>query len=288
MLHRPAPSAIVVVAGALVGFVRPGALVGQQEREPGWYDQAEVSFVMTAGNSESSTLGVKNRLERLFPGSKLAFDAGGIRVETESTERSAIGTPDDFVIVEESDSRPTTENYFAALRYDREISERSYAYASGGWVRNRFAGIDDRWTGAAGVGWKLIESERTAFQADLAATATSEQPVVGDADSFAGLRLSWDLGHQLTETTKLSSALVVDENLSDTEDLRAEFDNSVAVDINGTLALKTGVKLLFDNLPALQEVGLRPAPGEPPSTTVLVPLDEVDTQVTVALIITVD
>ena len=288
MLHRPLPSAVAVFAPTFALLLWPGALVAQQEREPGWYDQAEVSFVLTAGNSESSTLGVKNRLEHLFPRSKLTFDAGGIRVETQSTERSAIGTPDDFVIVEQSDSRPTTENYFAALRYDRELSARSYAYASGGWVRNRFAGIDDRWTGAGGIGWKLIETARTAFQADLAATATSEQPVVGETSTFAGLRVSWDLGHQLTETTRLTSLLVVDENLSDTEDLRAEFSNAVAVDISGTLALKTGVKLLFDNLPALQEVELRPASGAPPAGTVLVPLAELDTQVTVALIITVD
>lgn len=286
MLHRLLLPAASVLTGAVLFCPEP--LAAQQEREPGWYDQAEVSFVLTAGNSQSSTFGVKNRLERLFTNSSLSFDAGGIRVETRSTERSAIGTPGDFEIVEQSDTRPTTENYFAGLRYDRDLSDRSYAYASGGWVRNRFAGVDNRWTGAVGVGRALIETDRTAFQADLAATVTSEEPVVGDSDSFAGLRFTWDLGHQLTETTKLGSLLVVDDNLSNTEDLRAEFDNSVTVDINDALALKTGVKLLFDNLPALQEVPLLPAPGEPPTTTVLVPLDELDTQVTVALIITVD
>lgn len=286
MLHRlPLYAASVLAAAALLCPVPLGA---HQEREPGWYDQAEVSLVLTTGNSQTSTFGVKNRLERLFSDSKLSLDAGGIRVETRSTERSAIGTPEDFEIVEQSDTRPTTENYFAALRYDREFSDRGYAYGSGGWVRNRFAGVDNRWTGAAGIGRTFIETERTAFQADLAATVTSEEPVVGDAESFAGLRLTWDLGHQLTGTTKLTSLLVVDENLSNTEDLRAEFDNSVAVDISDRLALKTGIKLLFDNLPALQEVPLRPAPGEPPTATVLVPLDELDTQVTVALIITVD
>lgn len=286
MGHRILLTIACILAGAPI--LAPGRLYAQDEREPGWYDQAEVSLVRTSGNTRSGTLGVKNRLERLFPASRLTLDAGGIRVETGTTERTAIGTPDDFEIVELTDSRPTAENYFAALRYDREISDRSYAYASGGWVGNRFAGIDNRWTGAAGVGWKLIDSERTAFRADLAATATSEEPVFGDSDSFAGLRFTWDLGHRLTETTKLASVLVVDENVSNTEDLRAEFDNSIAVDISGALALKAGLKLLFDNLPAVQELALSSAPGEPPTSTVLAPLDELDTQMTVALIITVD
>jgi len=286
MGHRILLTAACVVAGA--PMFGPDLLHAQDEREPGWYDQAEVSLVRTSGNTRSSTFGVENRLERRFPASRLTLDAGGIRVETGTTERTAIGTPDDFEIVEQTDSRPTAENYFAALRYDREISDRSYAYASGGWVRNRFAGVDNRWTGAAGVGWKLIDSERTAFRADLAATATSEEPVFGESDSFAGLRFTWDVGHRLTETTKLTSVLVVDENLSETEDLRGEFDNSIAVDISGALALKAGLKLLFDNLPAVQEVALRSAPDAPPSSTVLTPLDELDTQMTVALIITVD
>jgi hypothetical protein len=283
MAHRLVIRGSSFLAG--LAFLCPGSLDAQQEREPGWYDQAEVSLVLTEGNSRSSALGLKNRLERLFPDSRLTLDAGGIRVETGTTERTAIGTPDDFEIIEQTDSRPTAENYLAALRYDRDLSDRSFAYASAGWVRNRFAGVDNRWTGAAGVGWKLVETEQTAFKVDLAATASNERPVVGDADSFAGLRFTWELGHRLTETTKLTSLLVVDENLSETEDLRIEFDNSVAVDISGVLALKTGVKLLFDNLPALQEVGLRSAPGEPETATVLTPLDELDTQLTVALIV---
>lgn len=263
-------------------------LSAQEEREPGWYDQAELSLVVTAGNTQSNTFGIKNRLERIFPSARLAFDAGGLRVESGTTVRTAIGTPGDFAVIEDTDTETKAENYFASLRYDRELSNRSYIYGSGGWVRNRFAGIDDRWTGAVGLGWKLLETERTAFQADLAATVTSEQPVVGESSSFGGLRFTWDLSHELTETTKFTSALTVDENLSDTQDLRADFDNAVAVDISGALALKTGVKLLFDNQPALEDVVLLAAPGGPSTGTVAVPLDELDTQFTVALIIRMD
>lgn len=274
---------------ALAALAAPRSeLLAQEERTPGWYDQAEFSLVLTAGNTQSNTFGVKNKLERLFPAARLALDAGGLRVESGTTDRTAIGTPSDFEVVETTDTETKAENYFATLRYDRELTARSYLYGSGGWVRNRFAGIDNRWTGAAGLGWKLIESERTAFQADLAATVTSEQPLVGETESFAGLRFTWDLSHALTETTKLTSALVVDENLSDTEDLRADLDNAIAVDISDALALKTGVKLLFDNQPALEEVALLSAPGGPATGTVSVPLDKLDTQFTVALIVRMD
>lgn len=286
LVRRFRHTAIVFLLAVLLG-PQP-ELSAQEEREPAWYDQAEFSLVVTAGNTQSNTFGVKNRLERVFPAARLAFDAGGLRVESGTTERTAIGVPGDFDVIEATDTETKAENYFAALRYDRELSDRSYAYGSGGWVRNRFAGIDDRWTGAAGLGWKLIETERTAFQADLAATVTSEQPVVGASNSFGGLRFTWDLSHALTETTKLTSALTVDENLSDTEDLRADFDNAVAVDISGALALKTGVKLLFDNQPALEDVQLLAAPGGPSTGTVAVPLDELDTQFTVALIVKMD
>lgn len=284
MLPRYSSAGISVVV--LAAMATPADVAAQEQREPGWYEQAELTLVLTAGNTQSSAFGLSNRLERLFPSSRLTFDAGGLRIETGTTERTAIGTPDDFVVDEDTQTETTAENYFATLRYDRELSGRSYAYGSGGWVRNRFAGVDNRWTGAVGVGYRLVDSERTTWTADLGATLTSEDPIVGETDSFAGLRLAWDLGHQLTETTRFTSVLVVDENLSETEDLRASFDNAIAVDISDILALKTGLKLLFDNLPSLEEIDLFAVPGGPATGTVLVPLDEVDTQLTVALVVT--
>ncbi|HUP25508.1 MAG TPA: hypothetical protein VNB06_21530 [Thermoanaerobaculia bacterium] len=38
----------------------------QDEREPGWYDQAEVSFVQTGGNAEAGSLALRNTLERVW------------------------------------------------------------------------------------------------------------------------------------------------------------------------------------------------------------------------------
>lgn len=261
--------------------------LGQEEREPGLYDEAELSLVVTAGNSDSNAFGLKNRLERLWPSSRLTLDAGGIRIESGRVMRQAIGTgPNDFVVDEETVRETTAENYFATLRFDRELSERSFIYTSGGWVRNRPAGVDNRFTGATGLGRKLIDTERTHFQADIGATVTSEDRLVGGSDTFAGARFSWDFGHHLTESTKFASLLVVDENLSHTDDLRADFDNSISVNMSETLALKTALKLLFDNQPAFEQIDLFATPGGLATGTVPVELDGLDTQFTVALVIT--
>lgn len=270
-----------------LSLVLAAPVAAQDDREPGLYDEAELSLVVTAGNSESNAFGLKNRLERLWPDSRLAFDVGGIRIESGQVTRQAIGAgPDDFTVQEETVRETTAENYFATLRFDRELSQRTFVYTSGGWVRNRPSGVDNRFTGAIGLGRKLIETERTHFQADIGATVTSEDRLVGGTDSFAGARFSWDFGHQLTESTKFASVLVVDENLSDTDDLRADFDNSIAVNISETLALKTALKLLFDNQPAFEQVELFAVPGGPATGMVPVELDGLDSQLTVALVIT--
>ncbi len=111
-------------------------------------------------------------------------------------------------------------------------------------------------------------------------TYTIQEDVVeapGVDDSFFGLRGSYDFFHTLTESTGLSSVLVVDQNLNTPEDLRADWTNSIAVAMSERLALKTSLRLLFDNEPAFTAVPL--GDGQ-----VLTPLGKVDTVFTVAIV----
>jgi len=276
------PFTLLILLGS---FARPAASQ-ETEAPPAWTDNAELSFVLTAGNSESSSFGVRNRLARSFESSSLMFDVGGIRVESGTIRRSAVGTSQsDFTVSEETDRQTTAENYFASLRYDRQVSDRTYVYTSGGWVRNRFAGVENRLTGAAGFGIKLVETDQGSFAVDLGLTVSREEPLIGESVSFGGLRFGWGYTRQVTATTAFASTLVVDENLSDTDDLRADFDNSVAVSISDVLALKTGLKILYDKQPSLESIGLFDAPGGTLLGSVLTPLDKVDTQLTVSLVV---
>jgi hypothetical protein len=59
----------------------------------------------------------------------------------------------------------------------------------------------------------------------------------------------------------------------------------VSVALSEALAFKTALQLLFDNQPALIAVPLVDAGGTPTGADVLAPGDEVDTVLTVALVI---
>lgn len=277
------------IAALLLGTVAHAAPLKAQDDEPerGWFYNAELTLVFTSGNARANTFGLGAGLRRVWESTTLALRVGSLRTETANITRTAVGTPDAFTVEEDSELRLTAENYFARLRLDRSLSDRVFVFGSTGWERNTFAGYDNRFSFVAGLGNTWIDSDRTRFKTDYGFTFTTQDDVIDDpdtSDSFAGLRGSFEFWRQLTSTTSFESALAVDESLKDTEDLRADFTNSILIDISGALALKTSLALRYDNLPSLTSVALEQPLGTPTGETVLVPLDELDTLFTIALV----
>ena len=273
------------LALALLGLSAAGASfpVAGQEKELGLFDKAELTFVVTGGNSSQSTFGLKNSLDRIWENGALRFSAGGIRTESTVLTRTATGTADDFTVNEASTSTVTAESYFARGRYDRNVSEQVFLYGGSGWERNTFAGLQNRYSFVTGVGRTWTDQETLKFRTALGATYTIQDDVVDDpatADSFAGARFTYDLFKKLTATTDFGSALIVDQNGKDTADRRADFTNWLSVAMTQGLALKASLQLLFDNAPALQAL---PLGGT--GTTVLTPLGKTDSVFTLAVVL---
>ena len=275
---RIIPALGTLVIGASVLF-SPG-LTAQDERTLGWTDKAELNFVFTAGNASSSTFGLKNTLEGVWEKSSFKFSAGALRAESGTVVRTATGTPDDFTISKDTETELTAESYFLKGRFDRALTEGAFLYGGADWNRNTFAGIQNRFGFGFGGGRSWFDEDTRRLKTDLGLTYTiqddvSENPDV--EDSFAGIRASYDFFHKLTETTDFSSGLVMDENLDNTEDFRADWTNAIAVSMSERLALKTSLQILFDNHPALTAVPL----GD---TEVLTPLGKFDTVFSVAIV----
>lgn len=278
-MDRAPVRALVCVALALV------ALPVAAEEDLGWSDTAEFSYVLTDGNSESQTLGFKNVLKRAWENARFTLKAGGIRAETTTTTRTAVGTPGAFVIDERSVTETAAENYYLNGRYRADITDRFFWYAGAGWDRNRPAGIENRYIAEGGVGNTWVANDDVTFSTEYGATFTDQEDVVGPGDSFVGARLSWDYENKLTDNTKYTNVLVLDANLDESDDWRGDMVNSVAVAMNSRLALKLSLQWLYDNQPSFAEVALENPIGTPTGQTVLFELDDLDTVFTASLVV---
>lgn len=283
--NRLRASALLILLTAAV----PSSLPAQEsEGEPGWSFAAELSFVATAGNAESNTIGLSGGAERIWESSRLRLSVGGVRTESSTRTRFAVGSPDDFDLVERSSREKTAENYYARGRYDRDVSDLLFLFGSAGWTRNTFAGFDNRLVLAAGLGNTWVDSERQTFRTDYGVTYTVLDEVVEDPaqkDRFGGFQVGYEYDLQVTDNTRLESRATADDSFDELEDVRVDWLNALTVSISEALAIKTSVLLQWDNLPSLTAVELQDPVGTPTGETVLVPLDELDSLFTVALVL---
>jgi len=252
---------------------------------PGLKVSADLSWVMTTGNSRTATVGFGSELTRRWKSHGLLLSAGGTRASSSGGLSFAVGDVSDFEVVR-PEPEPTVEYYKLRGRYDYRVSERFFVLAGSSWERNRFSGLRSRLVAEGGLGFVVAASEATDFRATAGLTYTNNKEVVPNPDlenNFAGARLSWTLKQRLSDTASLVHDLVLDENLKQTEDLRADLGLGLSVSISSRLALKASHRLLFRNLLALGQLPLRDASGTE-TGSVAVPLRKVDQGSSVSLV----
>lgn len=228
---------------------------------PGWYSSTDLSFVMTQGNSKTMNFGITADLTRQWLRTAWRNNGSFVRNDVADPSQTAVGSPGSFE-VETGPSVTKSERLFFKSDLERRVTERFFWNVAGNVERDPFAGLEYRTTGAAGVGYLWQKPDNSSlFRAGIAATYTAQEEVINDPDTedqFFGARLTLDgekrFGDRLQNT--FTSNLMVDENLQDTEDLRFNWQNALAVSMSQRMALKFGVGLLFDNQPQLVDVPL--------------------------------
>ena len=275
----------LVFAAASAGsvFAQPAA---PAEKKIGWAGTAELTVVAAGGNSEAQTFGFRGTAERSWIDARLLLESGALRAEQTKTTRRAIGPPSGPITILEDDSTETTaENYFLRGRYDHDLVGRLFAFGGAGWDRNELAGIENRYSIAAGAGHAWSDTDVLKNRTSYGLTYTLEEETSGLDENFVGLRLSWDFLRKLNPGTTFTSVLILDENLEETSDYRGDLTVSLAATMTQRLALKTSLQILFDNEPAFTEVGREFPAGIPAGDSVLVQLEEIDTLFTAAVVV---
>jgi putative salt-induced outer membrane protein YdiY len=295
---RRTPLSVAALAALLaLSLASPALLLAQDkkdEKKLGWSDQGELGYVATSGNSESSTFGLKNTLAYDWERARFELKVAGVRVDTTTRTVTAVGTPTDFSKEVDTNTETTAENYFASSRYDKNITERFFWFGGAGWDRNRFSGIDNRYTVFGGVGNIWSDTEKVKWRTDYSLTATKEEDVVEPPnfdDTFAGARVSSSLKYAFSSTGSYTNDTIVEDNLDHSTDWRVNMNNSVQLAMATHLALKVSLQWLYDHQPALVNAALFDAAGAPvldaTGAQVQVPVEAetLDTIFTTALVI---
>ena len=286
-MHR---TRIFIAGAALLALCGASPFVGAAEDEKplGWSSTAEFNFVMTAGNSESTTLGFNSNTERRWERALLRIKAGALRVDTTSTLGFAVGTGQGDFTVPEVDAT-TAENYFLSGQYDRNITERFFWYAGAGWLRNEFAGIRDRYVASAGVGNIWYDRPGFSFRTNYGVSYTDQQDVVESPlvdTQYAGLLFTSNLRKTFGKSkTVYGNDFLANYSLEDSDNWRWTMEQWLAMSLSERLALKVGLIWLYNNVPAVSVLELRPAVDQPAIGTVLRQLDELDQIFTVSLVV---
>ena len=255
---------------------------------PGLYANADLSYVLTSGNSSSSSLGFKGDITRRFTKQSISFAAGGIRASSSPDARIAVGTPSDFE-VRVPDTEPTAEAYYGRGRYDYKLSDRLFYTLGGGWERNRFSGIENRWVVDTGMGYIFLNNARTSFRAAAGLTYTSEGYTVPDGrdGSFIGARVGWDFRQKLFSATTFTHSLIGDQSFEDAAARRLDAQFGLHVAMSSKLGLKVNWRILYNNLPPSTEVPLFTTGGAPTGLTVSAPYKKTDQGLSVSLVFSV-
>lgn len=250
-----------------------------------WKATAEVSYVVTGGNTSTSAFSLGTTFTRKWEKDTLTFKNYILRSNATTFTRRAVGTEDDFTVVEDAVKALVAENYVLAGQYERRISKKLLAQAGMNWDRNRFAGLASRFMLTAGLGYALVETKKTQVKTDAGLTYTLRKYLDQDATSFAGFRFNLMAEQKLSEKSSITSQFIFDDNLKSMKDWRYDWTNSLTASISRSLALKTSLRMMYTNVPAMQRLALFDIEGAPTGLFVSVPLKNLDTFLTTSIVI---
>jgi len=195
-----------------------------------WSNRAEVSFIQTGGNTDVTTLSLKNLL------SYKITDPLSLSAKLEALNSKESGSQ-------------TTERYLAELRGDYLFTQRVYGIASATWLRDTFAGIAAHYDGNIGGGYKWMDGPRHILLGEAGATYTYEEYTIDTAENYPGVRLFGKYRFAFTKKNAFSQSVEYLQSLDRTARQVLTSETAVIAALNSIFSLKTSYTVRFHSRP---------------------------------------
>ncbi|HEX7025728.1 MAG TPA: DUF481 domain-containing protein [Gammaproteobacteria bacterium] len=197
-----------------------------EENQPQVTGEGGLGMAVNRGNTESESLNAKL---------KLTFEHGRWKHQ--------------FVV----DARKTSENemtigerYLFTEKTDYNLSERTYAFGAFRYDDDRFSGFEYQSSLTAGIGWHLIDSDKTRFDLEVGAGHKESKLETGLVDEETIGRFGEHFETQLTDTTRITQDLLVE---SGSDQTTSEFNTALNVAMNSHLALQLSFGIKHNSNP---------------------------------------
>ncbi len=282
--HSPRVSFFAFATVLSVAIASPAFAQDDLQEEPqrNWSNDTELSWVVSSGNANTKALGLRNVYEYKWEGASLYWESGWVRASS-GDDRFAVGTEDDFEVIS-PDVELDNNRLFAKVRYERNFSDRLYWYGSWNATRDEPSNINRQFIVSGGVGNVWIDGDEFTFRTNYGVAYTFEDLDLEGESDFAGYRLFYKLTAQVIESTRIDSEMTFDGSLEASKDIRTDWYNAVTVSITDTVALKAGVRLLYRNVPALEDIDLEHEDGLVIGE-IIIPKEKLDTNFLTSLVI---
>ncbi|MGC9325606.1 MAG: DUF481 domain-containing protein [Desulfomonilia bacterium] len=216
--------------GALIFFlvlVMHSPLLAQDSH---WTDEAELSFVQTKGNTDLVNLSARNIFKYKF------------------SEKIA-GSWKIAALYGKTDGDKTAENYSTELRGDYLFTERFYASALAGWLRDKFSGIESRLYGGPAIGYKFLIGPVHLLSAEIGVLYAREDYTDETDDSFLEGRAMGVYEFMFTEKSRFSQSAEFLYDFGDSENYSVLSETALISEMNGYLSLKASYIVDYDHQP---------------------------------------
>jgi len=240
---------------------------GDAARTVGWFNTTDLSYVVTEGNSNTQTFGLKNVLTRAWERSRFVLNLEGTRSNTADDRYLLVEpdlvflpgeTPEDYsTSVVDPPTEPDVEKFFVEGRYTRRLGGNRTWNTGASWDRDKDAGILARYIAFGGVGNVFRNTEKLHLETSYGLSYTDREEETPDPEKeaqFLGGRLTVDVGYQVLKTTRLRYDLTGNLNLEDTSDYSLSSSLIVEVKMSRHLALSVSLQSLYNSEPALEDV----------------------------------
>ena len=195
-MHRPILRLLAVIlvlfaipraAGAQTTSQPPASTAAAPAPAPAWTGSIGLGFSMNRGNTSTTNL-------------NLTGDAAS------DPKKKGVWKFKTLYLHDKTDGVLSGDRLLFDARYERTITTKVYGFAALGFLEDHFKDIDYLWAPGAGLGYRLIATDKTTFNADAGLGMKIEKNPGTDVNSDVGVLLGDKFEHKLSKDSAITQA----------------------------------------------------------------------------------